>query len=164
MSVSVVSYVQAPAFEDPDQVPDYYSIFTFSNHTNEPLWAAFTTFRFPGRVNCNLHSIEEDLSPGEVRHRRFRLLTGRCSNLDSKLQTLANETGTLQALPYVQPEDLYIPYSFNICFWPADPATDPRSDPVKKFGMEGLLMVPRGTLSNYCVHHTVDSADPLLEE
>lgn len=138
---------------------DCYCVITFGNNSPYRLWGMYSSFFFGGRLTCPIQFLEEDLEPGEVRRRKLRFHAGFCAALDEEVVAHALLTG--RVIPPVHPlvRDVPLEYTFNISLWPVNPAdvnVEMGPDPSTLVVVHGDIVVPRGTMSDYCVHHTVE--------
>lgn len=160
-----VRHVEAEIRPTLDNV-DFYAVFSFFNNSPRPMWGMYTAFHFgeddASLLTCSSQTLEPELLPGEVRRRKFRFFTGDCRVKEADEAAQALRTGRSIPQVFLLPGDLEIPYSFLVSMWPSDPCPEVGAEPAEMTLVAGKIVIPRGTPSDFCIHHQVETV-PIID-
>jgi hypothetical protein len=150
------------------------------NDNATPLFTALLGFRFTGvdgeaATACGQYSQLEPIGPYESRSLNVHLEIGECQVKNDKDAAKEYEAAQRwpqckksgkgkkgnkkirlkKEQPWTVKSDTTCRYTFDLGLWSCDPYPDDLFDPEERYRVWGTMVVPAGTLSNFCVHYTL---------
>jgi len=144
------------------------------NQTQKTIWTVMTNFKFRAKARqpphewvaktqCGQFSTDQEILPGQARQLAFRFVVGKCSAKEVREYQLKEEATLRGEKPARMPrtrmlkKDEELQYQFEIHSWTEFPWPDKLLQPEEVQQVTGLVVIPAGIPSDYCVHHCVHS-------
>jgi hypothetical protein len=161
----LIQYSKPPPFDRPEQKDNFQTNchFVIKNLRDSTTWFQPRDFWFDDLLSCDTLEVCDPLAPGEERHCVGQFSVNKCDHLEAKRERLAEARNgvLLSRKKKVHPlkEDTMLYYSFDIDAWDVSPFGEEWFRPQQTVRIEGRMIIPAGTPSDFCIHHRVDKVD-----